>query len=234
MTPDDIHQKIREITAQGGYFEITETQVGGAAVSMFKSAPRDMLDVVSAGRQFNNQPFMVFEEYRYTFAQFYSEVEALSAYLQQTIGVQKGDRVAIAMQNCPHWSVAFYAILSVGAVAVPLNSWSTAEELQFLLTNADPACVIVDPRRLALIQACYQTPPWSIIVTSQLDEVTGSDHVVVLDDALKAGSALTFEPVQVDPLAAAMIMYTSGSTGKPKGVVSSHRSVAQICSTSDS
>ena len=64
-------------------------------------------------------------------------------------------------------------------------------------------------------------------MTSQLDEVTGSDHVVVLDDALKAGSALTFEPVQVDPLAAAMIMYTSGSTGKPKGVVSSHRSVAQ-------
>ena len=227
MTPDDIHQKIREITAQGGYFEITETQVGGAAVSMFKSAPRDMLDVVSAGRQFNDQPFMVFEEYRYTFAQFYSEVDALSAYLQQTIGVQKGDRVAIAMQNCPHWSVAFYAILSVGAVAVPLNSWSTAEELQFLLTNADPACVIVDPRRLALIQACYQTPPWSILVTSQLGEVTRSDHVIVLDAALKAGSALTFEPVQVDPLAAAMIMYTSGSTGKSKGVVSSHRSVAQ-------
>jgi len=227
ISAQDVQNKIIELTSPRGYFETADFDVSGQSLKGFKSAPPDMLAVIGAGRQFADQPFIVFEDYRYTFAEFYTEVDALKSYLQSSIGVKSGDRVVIAMQNCPHWSVAFYAILSVGAIAVPLNSWSTAEELDFLVGNADPVCAIVDARRCVLLATLEHRSNLPVLVTSQLNPYDLPSNARALEDAIAEGAVLTSEPITVHPDDVSMIMYTSGSTGKPKGVVLSHRAVAQ-------
>ena len=223
----DVHNKRDEITGPGAFFELDEFAVGSAVYKGFKHAPADMLGVIGAGRQHLDKPFMVFEDLRYDYARFYQEVDALSVYLQSELGVKPGDRVVIAMQNCPHWSVSFYAILSVGAIAVPLNSWSKAEELDYLLGNADPVCAIVDARRCALLETLAHRKTLPLLITAQLDACELPSNGTALETALTVGGVGKPNPVSVDPNDDAMIMYTSGSTGKPKGVVTTHRAVAQ-------
>ena len=223
----DVHNKRDEITAPGAFFELDTFSVGDAQYTGFKHAPADMMGVMGAGRQHLDKPFMVFEDLRYDYARFYQEVDALAAYFQGELGVKPGDRVVIAMQNCPHWSVSFYAILSVGAIAVPLNSWSKAEELDYLVGNADPVCAIVDARRCALLKTLDHRTDLILLVTAQLDACELPANATALETALELGCAASATPVTVDPNDVAMIMYTSGSTGKPKGVVTTHRAVAQ-------
>ena len=223
----DVHNKRDEITAPGAFFELDSFSVGLATYRGFKHAPADMLGVIGAGRQHLDKPFIVFEDLRYDYARFYQEVDALAAYLQSELGVKPGNRVVIAMQNCPHWSVSFYAILSVGAIAVPLNSWSKAEELDYLVGNADPVCAVVDARRCALLETLDHRKDLPVLITTQLGACELPANGTALEAALAFGTAADLSPVAVDPNDVAMIMYTSGSTGKPKGVVTSHRAVAQ-------
>ena len=223
----DVHNKRDEITGPGAFFELDSFSVGLATYRGFKHAPADMLGVIGAGRQHLDKPFIVFEDLRYDYARFYQEVDALAAYLQSELGVKPGNRVVIAMQNCPHWSVSFYAILSVGAIAVPLNSWSKAEELDYLVGNADPVCAVVDARRCALLETLDHRKDLPVLITTQLGACELPANGTALEAALAFGTAADLSPVAVDPNDVAMIMYTSGSTGKPKGVVTSHRAVAQ-------
>ena len=66
--------------------------------------------------------YIVYEDRRYTYAQTHAIVNAFAAHLV-SLGVKKGDRVAIAMRNCPAWIVSYMAILKTGAVATLLNGW---------------------------------------------------------------------------------------------------------------
>ena len=58
-----------------------------------------------------------------------------------------GDRVALAMRNLPEWPVAFFAIVSLGAIAVPLNAWWTGPELAYGLADSGATVLITDYRR---------------------------------------------------------------------------------------
>jgi fatty-acyl-CoA synthase len=64
-----------------------------------------------------------------SYKRLHEEVESLAGYLQRELGVEKGDRVSLYMQNSPQFVVAFYAILRLGAVIVPVNPMSVTEEL---------------------------------------------------------------------------------------------------------
>ena len=66
--------------------------------------------------------------------------------LRDDFGVKKGDRVAVIMRNYPQWSVGFFAALVIGAIATPMNSWWTGEELEYGLSDSGAKVAIVDPR----------------------------------------------------------------------------------------
>src|SRR3546814_15129296 len=63
------------------------------------------------------------------------------------MGVGKGDRVAFAMRNLPEWPVIFFAITTIGAIAVPLNAWWTGIELAYGIRDSGTKLLIVDPER---------------------------------------------------------------------------------------
>jgi acyl-CoA synthetase (AMP-forming)/AMP-acid ligase II len=132
-------------------------------------------------------------------------------------GVRKGDRIAIAMRNCPTWIVSYMAIVKAGGIATLLNGWWEHEELAHALTLTEPTLVICDASRAKRIAAAcvgcnIVTLPIELPVGQAISElVEGADD----------GRALP----EIAPEDDATILFTSGSTGDAKGALSTHRAV---------
>ncbi|WP_332774521.1 long-chain fatty acid--CoA ligase [Polaromonas sp.] len=95
---------------------------------------------VSALR-FPDKPALVFFGQVLTYAQVQQQAECLAATLC-SLGVKKGDRVVLNMQNCPQWVIAHFAILRANAVVVPVNPMNRAEELKHYITDPDAKVAI--------------------------------------------------------------------------------------------
>src|ERR1700761_3985400 len=123
------------LTAPGAPFEMETLTIRGRPVRTWKNGPKTLIDVIRVGRTHGSKTFIVLDDERVTFGAFHRAAAALAAELRAR-GVRKGDRVALAMRNLPEWPVAFYAIVGIGAVAVPLNAWWTGPELRFGLEDS--------------------------------------------------------------------------------------------------
>ncbi|MFZ2386236.1 MAG: long-chain fatty acid--CoA ligase [Polaromonas sp.] len=95
---------------------------------------------VSALR-FPDKPALVFFDRALTYAAVMQQAERLAATLHR-LGVRKGDRVVLNMQNCPQWVIAHFAILRVNAVVVPVNPMNRAEELKHYITDPEAKVAI--------------------------------------------------------------------------------------------
>jgi long-chain acyl-CoA synthetase len=142
-----------------------------------------------------------------------------------TLGVEKGDRVAILGNTRPEWTYFDFAALSVGATVVPIYQTNSPEECRYVLENSDSKVVVVeDAEQLAKVrQVREQLPELEHIVL-----MTGSaeDAISAEDLAAKGagGDAATWETLYsaVTPEDICTFIYTSGTTGPPKGCIISH------------
>ena len=150
LTPDLVHEAVRRFTAADGIFAVTERQVAGVPRRVFAHAAPTVLDILTSGRGHGGTDFLVFGDRRWSFEQFFADVDALAAVLQHDMGVNRGNRIAIAMRNCPDWVLVFAAAVHVGAVPVLINSWGSAEELEFTLRDSDPTVLAADLPRTRL------------------------------------------------------------------------------------
>jgi acyl-CoA synthetase (AMP-forming)/AMP-acid ligase II len=131
-------------------------------------------------------------------------------------GIVKGDRVGIAMRNCPSWIVCHMAILKAGGVATLINGWWQTHELEHALALVEPKLIVADAPRAKRIDAVgggYE------IVTLPVDQPLDTALAPLLD-----GSAASELP-EVAPEDDATLLFTSGSTGEAKGALSTHRAV---------
>lgn len=208
-----------QIMAPGAPFELVDVDMGGYTAKAFKCDPGNVNRLIDQGRQFGEKTFLVYQGQRWTFNEYFRHADTLAAQLASHYGVKKGDRVAIAMRNRPEWMTAFVAVVSLGAIAVPLNSWSQREELLQNLGNAEPKVLICDPERLAHVAGDLDSLKLDVIVTD--DKVPAGGRITHYDALCKE----TFKPAPVDIVATdpVMIMYTSGTTSGAKGVLLNHR-----------
>ncbi|HEY0043907.1 MAG TPA: class I adenylate-forming enzyme family protein [Allosphingosinicella sp.] len=154
---------------------------------------------------------------RLTFAQLNAEATRLARALVGAWGVKKGDRVAIAMRNCPSWIVAYMAILKAGGIATLVNGWWQVSELRHGLTLTEPSLVICDePRARRLGETGLELPSVTLAVEKPIEEALAPFF------ARGGGEG---ELPEIGPEDDATILFTSGSTGLSKGAVSTHRAV---------
>src|SRR5262245_60973605 len=133
---------VAQVTAAGGPFEIGERVINGAPQNEFVKAPPNLGVVFQLAP--NDNVFLVYEDERYTLADVRESFAALGAALVEDYGVEKGDRVAIAMRNFPEWIISFAAVTSIGAVSVSMNSWWTEDEMAFALEDSGAKVLIAD------------------------------------------------------------------------------------------
>lgn len=206
------------VHAPGTMFELAEGQIDGNPTTMFANCPPSIsaLFALAAARE---DDFIVYEDERWAMPKVLSTAAGIGSLLVETYGVEKGDRVAIAMRNYPEWIASFAAIVSIGAVAVPLNAWWQTEEFGFAVSDSEPKVIITDAERMAkLLDAGVDA---KLVVVRGEGELP--DQAKHLADVLPIDSAMP--QVEVGPDDNATILYTSGTTGRPKGAVSSHRAV---------
>jgi acyl-CoA synthetase (AMP-forming)/AMP-acid ligase II len=185
---------------------------------VLKNRVRLLRDFVAVSARHGDAEHLVFSdgkaERRFTFAEHARLVARMAAILRSHYGVGRGDRVAILAANCPEWIIAFWATVSLGAVAVGLNAWWTGPEIRYGVDDAAPKVLILDKKRRARLEGDIGMP---LIVIE--DEMT-----VLLDST--ADTPLPTDPIDEDE--PAIILYTSGTTGRPKGAVHSHRNVIAL------
>jgi long-chain acyl-CoA synthetase len=141
-------------------------------------------------------------------------------------GVQKGDRVAIAMRNFPEWSIAFWAAASLGAVVVPLNAWWTGPELEYGLSDSGSVVVFVDDERNERLAEHLSALPalrGVIVARTEHELAAPAQRFEDVLGVVEANAALP--TVELDPEDDATIFYTSGTTGRPKGALGTQRNI---------
>ena len=131
------------LLSAGSPFELDEVVTARGRFKIFKNAPANLLELIDAGRGHGDAELVIFEGERWTFKQFFAQVDVLRTQLVDKFGVIPGETIAIAMRNYPEWLVAFSAAAYAGAIVVPLNSWGKTDELLHGIDDAD-AKVLLD------------------------------------------------------------------------------------------
>jgi long-chain acyl-CoA synthetase len=149
------------------------------------------------------------------------------------IGIQKGQRVAIMLPNCPQYIVAYYAILRLGAVVVNVNPMYVERELEFQLKDAGVQTIVAARDLLPRLEAVRGKIPLKTLILTDLDEHAcrqgggkrgPGNRAGILNyaDLLREGRSQAPPLVPVDPDEVALLQYTGGTTGFSKGAMLTH------------
>ncbi|MFJ2058020.1 class I adenylate-forming enzyme family protein [Streptomyces sp. NPDC087908] len=215
------------LTADGAPFAVD----GG----VYASGPRTLREFVEVVWGYGDQVFLVSEDGRTTYREFFDAACGLARRLVGEYGLRPGDRAVVAMRNHPEWHVAFWAAQLAGLVAVPLNAWWTEDEFAYALDDCAPGVLLVDGERVGRVREWAARNRVPGIVFHGEGECAGVTTGTAPAPPASPGSApallpyvpdtdphLGPPPVDVLPEHDATIIYTSGTTGRPKGAVATH------------
>ena len=196
---------------------------------------------VSAER-YPEKPAIVYYGINISYRKLMEEVERLAGYLQRDLGVEKGDRVILYMQNSPQFAVAYYAILQLGAVVVPVNPMLVSEELGHYFEDSGAALAICGGELYPQLSPLLGEGGFERVIVATYSDYLKEETDLALPDAVSAprgeleneraipwhaalAAGHSPEKVSVGADDTACLPYTSGTTGKPKGCVHTHRTL---------
>ena len=203
--------------------------------------------------RFPGKEALVFMGQTWTYAQFMHQAESIASALRK-MGVQKGDRVVLDMQNCPQLVITHFAILRLDAVVVPVNPMNRMEELKHYILDPDTKVAVTTadlaPELAAASNALEKGQRLQHLLVTQFTDVfdpkgMGSDDLpnawkdwlctVHALPVLEGGqvhawtealqTTIDLGPVTAKPDDLAVLPYTSGTTGLPKGCMHTHGTI---------
>ncbi len=165
---------------------------------------------------------------RCDYHRFLSEINRAARGLM-SLGIQKGDRVALWAPNVPEWIICQIALAKIGAILVPVDHGAGKEELGYILEQSGSR---------SLIMTSGLAGDEYLAILSDMDHGTPLEHVILIDhrshpgmiswaELAEKGDELDIQELaererEIDASDPVAIMYTSGTTGKPKGVILDH------------
>ena len=162
---------------------------------------------------------VVLGDLRLTYAQLWAHSLQYASVLRDR-GVGPGDKVALLLPNTPHFPLAYFGALALGAVAVPVHALLKAEEIQYVLEDSGAKALVCAAPLLG--EGAKGAELAGVPVLAVMD---GGDATLERIDTL----ALSATPIEAlvarEPEDTAVILYTSGTTGQPKGAEISHLNV---------
>lgn len=203
--------------------------------------------------RFPSKEALVFMGQTWTYAQFMHQAESIASALRK-MGVQKGDRVVLDMQNCPQLVITHFAILRLDAVVVPVNPMNRMEELKHYILDPDTKVAVTTAdlasELAAASNALEKGQRLQHLLVTQFSDVfdpkgMGPDdlpnawkdwlctvHALPVLDGGQVHAwtealqtAIDLEPVTAKPEDLAVLPYTSGTTGLPKGCMHTHGTI---------
>ncbi|MHB8156531.1 MAG: long-chain-fatty-acid--CoA ligase [Desulfocucumaceae bacterium] len=177
-------------------------------------------------RRHPDKEALVYEGKRYSYRDYNAEANKMAHALIK-LGVTKGDRVALMMQNSDRYCFAFFAVQKAGGVAVPMNFRLAAPEAQYVADHSESSVMIFDPEYLPLVKEIRSGLPGVKSFIQAWGDVEGAADVLKWDELVKEMPA-TDPPVKVEEWDDCEILYTSGTTGRPKGALFDHHRIIHV------
>jgi long-chain acyl-CoA synthetase len=196
--------------------------------------------------KYRNLPAYLFMGKTVTFGQVDDASRALAAYLQ-SLGMDKGDRIAVMLPNVPQYPVVVAAILRAGYVAVNVNPLYTPRELEHQLKDSGAKTIVILENFAGTLAQVIHAVPTKKVVLAAMGDMLGLikgaivNHVVRkvkklvpafslpqavrFNDALSQGRRKSYTPPKIGPDDIAVLQYTGGTTGVSKGAVLLHRNL---------
>jgi long-chain acyl-CoA synthetase len=147
-----------------------------------------------------------------------------------SLGIEKGDRVALLSENRPEWVISDLAVLHLGAMIAPIYPTLPSPQVGYITRNSEAKAIIVEnAKQLAkVVEARESLPDLKFVIIMDPDKIPEGSEVITLDDVRKKGEenplgdkyAETWQ--NIDPESVASLVYTSGTTGDPKGAMITH------------
>jgi len=183
-----------------------------------------------------SKPAIIYEGQEISYSDLHRRANRTSCWLQ-SLGIEKGDRVAAMMTNCPEFIEIYLACSRLGAIFVPINFRLAVPELDFTLKSSRPRLFVFGKRYAEDIGTLELNHCLPLMLLAAVGNHSGFGDI--LDYTLETMSFDGQSPFLTKSLGPAnpeephVIMYTSGTTGQPKGAVLSHRKTFFNCLNAD-
>jgi long-chain acyl-CoA synthetase len=211
------------ITGPGGPIQLGSVERFDQQLPFITNAPTNLADYVAFfSAMHGDATFLVEGDERLSFKQVYGAARQVAAGLIEGHGVQRGDRVGLAMRNANAWCVTYIGILMAGGCATLLNGWWQGGELAAGIDDAEAKLVIADVQRAARLEEPGVQHGAKVIT---LDITQPIDRAIA--PITGAGGSAETELPRLTGQDLATILFTSGSTGQSKGAYSRHEAVCQ-------
>ncbi|MDC8785726.1 long-chain-fatty-acid--CoA ligase [Roseateles koreensis] len=204
----------------------------------------DLMD--SAFKKFPSLPAYKMMGRQLSFGQLDEASRALAAYFQ-SLGLEKGDRIALMMPNVMQYPVAVAAVLRAGYVVVNVNPLYTPRELEHQLKDAGAKAIVILENFASTLQQVIKQVPTQHVVLASMGEMLGFPKGMIVNyvlrkvkkmvpafelpgavtfkDAVAKGRSLTYRAPAIAANDIAVLQYTGGTTGVSKGAVLLHRNL---------
>ncbi|MFB6468751.1 AMP-binding protein [Cytobacillus sp. Hz8] len=171
-----------------------------------------------------DKTFLLFEDvhqrrFELSYRGFEDQVNRLSKVFKD-FDVEKGDHVAVHLPNCLEFMTSWFALASIGAIIVPTNPLSTADEMEYILNHSESVLLITEEMYLDKFQGIRKNLPFLREILLARYEGLEYDHLHLNRLVEKAEPIASNVPLNSEDIAG--MIYTSGTTSKPKGVQITH------------